>query len=56
MDLEYARIMISFKWEGSDEGDKVSGTGSAKLMEDGSLRIELSFFDGDDAVLKACRA
>ncbi len=56
MDLEYARTMISFKWEGFDEGDRVSGTGSAKLMEDGSLRIELSFFDGDDAVLKARRA
>ena len=56
MDLKYARTMISFKWEGFDEGDRVSGTGSAKLMEDGSLRIELSFLDGDDAVLKACRA
>jgi hypothetical protein len=33
----------------------VSGSGSAQLADDGTLEIELSFDNGDDAVLKARR-
>jgi hypothetical protein len=43
-----------FDWSGFDEGD-ASGGGSAELQEDGSLEIELSFDDGDDAILTAHR-
>jgi hypothetical protein len=56
MELEYARRLVFFKWVGFDEGDEVSGSGSAELGDGGTVEIELSFDDGDDAVLKACRA
>jgi hypothetical protein len=55
MELEYARRIVFFTWAGFDEGDEVSGSGSAELDEDGSVEIELSFHNGDDAVLKARR-
>ncbi len=53
--LQYARTVVFFTFEGSDEGDEVSGSGSAELTEDGALEIELSLHNGDDAVLKAKR-
>ncbi len=34
--------------------DEVSGSGSAELLEDGSLEIEFEF-QGDDLTLKAVR-
>lgn len=55
MDLEYGRTIVFFRWAGCDEGDEVSGSGSAELNDDGTLEIELSFDNGDDAVLKARR-
>lgn len=55
MDLEYGRTIVFFRYAGCDEGDEVTGSGSAKLNEDGTLEIELSFDNGDDAVLKARR-
>ena len=55
MTLEYGRAIVFFHFEGFDEGDEIRGTGSAELMDDGGLEIELSFFDGDDAVLTARR-
>jgi hypothetical protein len=56
MELEYARRIVFFNWAGFDEGDEVTGSGSAELDDDGTLEIELSFYDGDDALLKARRA
>ncbi len=53
--LDYAHTVVFFTFEGSDEGDEVGGSGSAELTEDGALEIELSFHNGDDAVLKAER-
>jgi hypothetical protein len=53
--LEYGRRVIFFHWSGFDEGDAVGGDGSAELQDDGSLEIELSFDDGDDAILTAHR-
>jgi hypothetical protein len=53
--LDYAHTVVFFTFDGSDEGDEVSGDGSAELTEDGALEIELSFHNGDDAVLKAER-
>ena len=40
---------------GFDEGDEMSGSGSADLTNDGYLEIELSFHNGDDATLQARR-
>jgi hypothetical protein len=55
MELQYAPSTIIFTWAGFDEMDDVIGAGSAKLDDDGTLEIELSFHLGDDAVLKARR-
>ena len=46
--LDYAHTVVFFTF--SDEGDEVSGSGSAELGEDDTLEIELSFHNGDDAV------
>lgn len=55
MELKYAPATISFTWAGFDEMDDVSGSGSAELDDGGTLKIELSFHLGDDALLKARR-
>jgi len=55
IDLEYSRSMVFFRWRGFDEGDEVSGEGSAELQDDSTLEIELAFDAGDDAILKARR-
>ncbi len=55
-EIEYSRTIVFFRWQGFDEGDEVSGEASAELQEDGSLEIELSFDNGDDATLTARRA
>ena len=53
LDLEYSRTMVFFTFEGFDEGDEVSGSGSAELQDDGTLEIEIAFHLGDEAILKA---
>lgn len=55
LDLECGRTIVFFTWEGSDEMDEVRGTGSAELLDDGSLEIEFVYHLGDEAVLKAKR-
>ena len=55
MELKYRRGIVCFRWSGFDEGDEVSGSGSIELQDDGTIEIDLSFDDGDDATLKACR-
>jgi hypothetical protein len=55
MELEYSRSIVFFRWTGFDEGDEISGEGSAELQDDGTVEIELSFDAGDDATLKARR-
>jgi hypothetical protein len=55
LSVEYARTVVFFAFTGSDEGDEVHGSGSAELGDDGILEIEISFHDGDDAILKATR-
>jgi hypothetical protein len=54
-EIEYSRTIVFFGWNGFDEGDEISGDASAKLRDDGSLEIELSFDNGDDATLTAQR-
>ena len=53
LDLEYAKSLIFFTWQGFDEMDEVSGDGSAELEDKGSLEIEIRFHHGDEAILKA---
>jgi hypothetical protein len=48
-ELEYSHRIVIFRWHGFDEGDAIGGSGSAELQDDGSLEIELSSADGDDA-------
>ena len=52
---EYGRTIVFFRWTGSDEGDEISGDGSAELQDDGTIEIELSFDNGDDAILTGRR-
>jgi hypothetical protein len=54
LDLEYGRSTVFFTWAGFDEME-VSGTGSAELLDDGSLGIQFAYHLGDEAVLKAER-
>ena len=56
LDLAYGYSDVSFDWAGFDEMDEVRGSGSAELLEDGSLEIEFDRHHGDEAILKAERA
>ena len=53
MELEYGQRIVFFNWTGFDEGDEIRGSGSAALENDAAIEIELSFHNGDDAILKA---
>ena len=44
-----------FTWEGSDEGDPVSGRGWVELDEDGSLRGQIFLHMGDNSGFRAIR-
>jgi len=55
LDLEYAKTMVFFTWEGFDEMDEVRGSGSAELNDDGTLSIEFAYHNGDEAELTARR-
>ena len=55
LDLAYERSDVAFTFAGS-EMDEVRGSGSAELLEDGTLEIEFDFDHGDDALLRAERA
>jgi hypothetical protein len=54
-ELEYGRSIFFFRRTGFDEGDDLSESGSAEIEEDGSLEIEPSFDNGDDAISTARR-
>ena len=56
LDLAYGYSDVPFDWEGSDDMHEVSGSGSAELLDDGSLEIEFEYRHGDDLILKAERA
>jgi hypothetical protein len=50
------RPCVEFTWEGSDEGDQVSGRGWATLAEDGTLDGRIFFHLGDDSGFHAVHA
>ncbi len=56
LDLEYARSIVFFTWAGFDEMDEGNGSGSAELLDEGTLGIEFNYYLGDAAILKAKRA
>jgi NAD+ dependent glucose-6-phosphate dehydrogenase len=51
----YGRRSIEFPWAGSDEGDEVSGHGSAELEDDGTITGEIRFHSGDESAFRARR-
>lgn len=56
LDLAYGHSDVAFTWMGFDEMDEISGSGSAELLEDGTLVIEFDRNQGDDAILRAERS
>lgn len=46
---------VEFSWEGSDEGDEVSGRGWAAVVDDGVLDGRIFFHNGDDSGFRAVR-
>jgi hypothetical protein len=60
-DLDYrdadrgGRPGVEFSWQGSDEGDDVSGRGWAALNPDGTLSGHIYFHRGDDSGFRAER-
>jgi hypothetical protein len=54
--IEYTQTTVFFRWNGFDEGSEISGDASAELGDDGTIEIELSFDNGDEANLIARRA
>jgi hypothetical protein len=44
---------VEFTWDGNDEGDRVSGGGSAQVEKDGSLRGRIRFHAGDESGFRA---
>jgi hypothetical protein len=56
LDLQSGRSSVFFRRAGFDEMDEVGGSGSAALLDGGSLGIEFACHLEDEAVLKADRA
>lgn len=46
---------VEFSWQGSDEGDDVTGRGWAALNPDGTLEGRVYFHLGDDSAFRAER-
>jgi hypothetical protein len=44
---------LEFTWNGSDDGDPVSGRGTATLQDDGSLHGRIYFHLGDESGFRA---
>jgi len=55
LDVEYGPTSVAFAWLGFDEGDEIAGEGDAELLDDGSIKIEFAYDNGDEAVLTARR-
>jgi hypothetical protein len=53
LDCAYTQSGFDFTWDGSDEGDQVSGDGWVELQPDRSLLGEISWRNGDETGFKA---
>ena len=54
-DIGYSRTITHFTWRDFDEMAEIAGTGSAELLDDDALEIEVTFDQGDEAILTAVR-
>jgi hypothetical protein len=52
----HGEIAFGAMQAGFEEMDEVTGSGSAELLDDGSIEIDFAYHLGDEAVLKAVRA
>jgi len=52
---EMGRSDVEFSWEGTDEGDQVSGRGWAAIKDDGTLVGRIYIHLGDDSGFRAVR-
>ena len=48
LELEYSHSMVFFTWAGFDEGDAITGSGSAELNDDGTIEIAFAYHLGDE--------
>ncbi len=55
LNVEYGPTSVAFEWFGFDEGDEIAGEGDAELLDDGSIKIQFAYDNGDEAVLTARR-
>jgi hypothetical protein len=55
LEIAYGHSDVAFDWEGDDDLHEVRGSGSAEILEDGSLEIEFGYRNGDEVILKAER-
>lgn len=57
LEFDYSRTIVFFTFQGfqgwGEDLTEVTGSGSAELLDDGSLKIEISVANGGDAILKA---
>lgn len=55
LEISLAPGMLLFDWNGSDEGDQVSGEGCIELTGDDQAVVVVEYASGDRAVLTAVR-
>jgi hypothetical protein len=53
LNCSYSATAADFTLQGHDEMDETSGEGIALFQDGGSLTVEFSFDNGDDAIFKA---
>jgi hypothetical protein len=54
-DVDDDPLRLEFTWEGTDEGDAVTGRGWVESEADDSLRGHIYFHNGDDSGFRAAR-
>ena len=53
--FDVGKTDVSFKFTGSDEGDEISGEGSAEPTGPNTIKGEIEFHNGDDTTFEARR-
>ncbi len=56
LDCHWGSRSMHFTWEGSDEGEHLSGDGDAEVEDDGTISGEIRFDNGDETTFTARRA
>ncbi|WP_279357187.1 hypothetical protein [Methylobacterium indicum] len=55
LDCAYSQTDVGFRFQGSDEGDEVSGEGWAECKGVDTIHGEIAFWNGDETTFKARR-